>query len=808
MNSPIRVLHVDDDPAFTSLTAEYLARVEARIEVETETSPRDGLARLERGDVDCVVSDYDMGEMDGVDFLEAVRASYPDLPFLLFTGKGSEAVAADAVDAGVTSYLQKGGTDTFELLANRIRNEVTDYRITTSYRQYKTVIDSLTDAVYVTDETGRFTDVNAAFLDLTGYDEETVLGSHVSLIKGPEAIETAESHLRRLLSDEGPTDVLFELDIETADGDRVPCEDHMGLVPFEGGQFRGSVGTLRVIADRRESEAFRRRFYTLASDPDRTFEGTCRGMLELGCERLGLDEGKLVRTDAERGRHETILAARDYSREGAVAELSRTYCRRVVESRSAVAVHDAVGQGWEEDPAFADFGHACYVGAEVVVEGEPFGTVCFFGPEPRQESFTDAELTFVELISQGIGHEVARRRARTSLDRRKKTLGRIHDVVSDRSRGYEARIRGLLELGQDVLNSDYATVSHISEEEFRIETLAASDGALQEGDVLPLSKTACERTITEGQSQAIPRFRDDSRYRDHPVHAELGLGCYIGTPVYQDGEPYGTLCFVGQSGRAEPFTEWETTVVELMSQWVSFALDERASREALAHERDRLDEFAGVVSHDLRNPLQVVRGRLELAMGEHDSEHLEQARDALDRAEALIDDLLTLARSGETVGDRQPVDLASLVAECWRTVAPERAKLTVDIDDGVEVDADRGRLRQLLENLFRNSVEHGSTNGRPQAGDSVAHGGETGSVSVTVGCCDGGFYVADDGPGIPAEKREDVVEYGYTTSEDGTGLGLAIVTEIATAHGWDVVVTEADGGGARFEIVDSEAVVV
>jgi signal transduction histidine kinase len=99
------------------------------------------------------------------------------------------------------------------------------------------------------------------------------------------------------------------------------------------------------------------------------------------------------------------------------------------------------------------------------------------------------------------------------------------------------------------------------------------------------------------------------------------------------------------------------------------------------------------------------------------------------------------------------------------------------------LEAEWQRLRQLFENLFRNAVEHG--------GD---------QVSVTIGELEDGFYVADDGPGIPAEDRQSVFEYGESTAEDGTGLGLAIVRRVAEAHGWTVSVTDSDTGGARLEV--------
>jgi len=179
------------------------------------------------------------------------------------------------------------------------------------------------------------------------------------------------------------------------------------------------------------------------------------------------------------------------------------------------------------------------------------------------------------------------------------------------------------------------------------------------------------------------------------------------------------------------------------------------------------------------------------------SEHIDPIDRALTRINTLIDDLLTLAREGDRVNDTEPVGLADLSAECWRTVETADATIHTHIDRTVQ--ADRSRLAQLLENLFRNAVEHGSTSPASQAQqDAVEHGG--GDVTITVGELDDGFYVEDDGPGIPEGERTDVFDAGYSTGEGGTGLGLSICTQVAEAHGWDIRVTEGSDGGARFEI--------
>ena len=206
----------------------------------------------------------------------------------------------------------------------------------------------------------------------------------------------------------------------------------------------------------------------------------------------------------------------------------------------------------------------------------------------------------------------------------------------------------------------------------------------------------------------------------------------------------------------------------------------------LERRNERLEEFAGVVAHDLRNPLNVAEGRLDLVDG--DSEHLDAIGAALDRMRVIVDETLTLAKQGRHVGETEAVSLAEFADRCWRTVETPGATLGVAGDAVLLADADR--LRHLFENLLRNAVEHGQ---------------EGRLVRVRVGVLrDGddpvGFFVEDDGPGIPADERDRVIQPGYTTATDGTGYGLAIVSWIAEAHGWDVSVTDGTDGGARFEI--------
>jgi PAS domain S-box-containing protein len=209
---------------------------------------------------------------------------------------------------------------------------------------------------------------------------------------------------------------------------------------------------------------------------------------------------------------------------------------------------------------------------------------------------------------------------------------------------------------------------------------------------------------------------------------------------------------------------------------------DRVERERrLRQQNERLEEFASVVAHDLRNPLNVAQGRAALLAEQAESKHLDPLLQALDRMEAIVEDTLTLARQGDTIRETESISLTDLVGKCWGTVDTEDA--TIELVDEMTFQGDPDRLRHVFENLFRNAVEHGGPD-----------------VTVRVGRHDGtGIYVEDDGPGIPVEKRENVFEPGHSSAQGGTGFGLTIVKRIVQAHGWELSVTDGTDGGARFE---------
>jgi len=219
-------------------------------------------------------------------------------------------------------------------------------------------------------------------------------------------------------------------------------------------------------------------------------------------------------------------------------------------------------------------------------------------------------------------------------------------------------------------------------------------------------------------------------------------------------------------------------------QLVSRDITERVEREReLKRQNERLEEFASVVSHDMRNPLNVAQSALHLLDDdtvEDEAELQAKLGRSLDRMESLIDDVLTLAREGQTVDDPGVVDLGTIARDSW--MITDSGESDISIDSSALIMADDGRLGSIFANLYGNAVGH---NDEP--------------VHVTVSVTDDGFVVSDDGAGIDVSDADDPFDMGFSTEVGGTGMGLTIVERVAEAHGWSVTLEESDSGGLSVE---------
>lgn len=419
-------------------------------------------------------------------------------------------------------------------------------------------------------------------------------------------------------------------------------------------------------------------------------------------------------------------------------------------------------------------GDGTFVAIPLVGISEGYGSVLI---EITGDSPSKTELSQFDRIGSVITDRMARcnRRQKRAddLTTARRAFRKIHSVAIQMvGIDYEEGVYELaIDAAENVFSFDACSIIEIDDGNVT-HAVTSSDVFDRGADELRSETGIAEEAFSQNRTIIV----DD--VEESPVSYQGGNGSYrssLAVPIEDVG------VFLTVAHEPDAFADRDVGLAELLMSYVSQSVNRIRYERELERQNERLEEFASVVSHDLRSPLTVASGRLELAKETGDMSEVDAAIDALDRMDALIENVLALARQGRTVGELLPIDVGSVADDAWNSVETKRAQF-VGPDSEIVVNADRTRLRQLFENLFRNAVEHG--------GD---------DVTVTVGELTDGFYVADDGVGIPADERDHVFERGYTTDESGTGFGLAIVRSIAHAHGWTIEAVQTETG-ARFEV--------
>ncbi|WP_281195214.1 GAF domain-containing protein [Halorubrum sp. F4] len=941
----IRVLHVDDERELAEMAATFLEREDDRIDVEIASNASEGLDRVADGDVDCVVSDYDMPGRNGIEFLEAVREAHPDLPFVLYTGKGSEEVASDAIASGVTDYLQKeSGTSQYTVLANRVTNAVEQYRTgqrAAELDRIRTLASDINQAIVRADsragvetrvceiisesdpylfawigepdpETNRVEPQTSAGMERGYLDGITITTDESPTGQGPagtairerriavsqniaedprfepwrsEAIERGFRAVAALPLEH--RDTLYGVLVVYADRPNAFDANERDLLDELGSDIAHVLHSFEVRASLREERDFIEQaldslndvFYVINADgtfrrwndhlasvtgyTDETigrmraidlFPEDDRELIADAIEEALVTgettvESALLTADDERVPYEftgsrltdldgDLIGLIGIGRDLTERKRRERQLKRLVDNLPGMVYRCENEPGWPMEDVRGEVTDLTGYQPSELVEGTGIYGERVIHPDDRaavwssiqdaldgREPFEityrirtkDGDVKWVWERGQGIyaddGHVEELEGFITDVtrqERHKRVISTLHETAQSvmRAETAEKAAEIAVETVHDVLDMPASAIHLHDEDGEKLVPVAWTD--LTE-DIVgePPTFSPGEGLAWKAFETAQPLIYDDISTISERFNPETSIRSQIVLPLGDHG-----VLLIG-STTPDAFDDVDVSLAETVAAHTTTALDRIEHQRDLERQNEQLAEFAGIVSHDLRNPLNVAEGYLDLSRTECDSEHLDAVAKAHDRIGVLIDDLLAVARDGSDVSDSEPVDLAGLVEDCWANVDTAAATLEVAVDRTVR--ADRNRLARLLENLFRNCVEHGSTGSRPQTDDSVEHG-STGSrgnpgdavehgggeVSITVGGLDDGFYVADDGPGIPENERRRVFESGYSTREDGTGFGLAIVQEIVEAHGWDVRVTESETGGARFEITGIE----
>ncbi|WP_284009437.1 PAS domain S-box protein [Haloarcula pelagica] len=947
MDDPVEILHVEPTPEFAAETREHFDQVDGNVRVRTVSGATAALDELCTSRIDCVISDYEIPDSDGLELLQRVREEFPDLPFIIFTGAGSEAVASKALTGGATDYISKGDdTEQFDLLANRVLNAVERYRATRRAaaeervsRVVRAVDRALVRADSEADIEGDCCEILSdadpyTFAWIGGVDEETgrieprawgggadeylesitITADETPTGNGPagRAVRTGTLAVSQNIHDdeafepwrEAATEYGFQsvaaiplhyesrrygLLVVYADRSHAFDEAERDLLTDLGDDIAHAIHSRTIRSELRRTTARMEALFADAPDmitvhdTDGTLVDANRTTREqLGYTSEELDGMSVWEVDAEMdpaaarafwdrmdngSRHEleTQFRRADGSTFPVAVHLRKTNVNgdtqfvvnsrditarkereRRLETRSealtaaidGMAILDTDDRYVFVNPAHAEmYGYddpdallgeswrLCYgpdeearfereVFPELAEHREWFGEATGLRADgetfPQEVSLTRLDNGYLICVVRDVTERRTYLRNLEAIQRRTQALMETETVAET------AQVA--VETAQDILDAELSGFHVLDEADGRLRLLTETEPIGRTFEPLPGYHRRDDDPVSAVVWEAFDAG-DPLYIPDTADHDRLAGNTPARSGVIQPIADHGV--FIVSSTRPDAFDETDRALVDLLTSTLTVAL-RRVDRESLLQEREReltrqnerLEEFASVVSHDLRNPLEVVSGSLELAAQTGEEEHFDRGRRAVGRMEQLIDDLLSLAREGHPVGEMDKVDLGTVAERCWTTVATDEARLQVA--ESVELTASESRLKQLLENLFRNSVEHGSTGNRTGSDDSVEHGstgsrpvgddsvehGEEG-VTITVGALpsESGFYVADDGPGIPPDEREAVFESGYSTATEGTGFGLAIVDRIASVHGWDLSLAESDDGGVRFEVV-------
>lgn len=718
----ISVLHVDEDSDYLTLVEEGLEREDFRFEFLRANSARSGLDILSERSVDCVVTGYDLPEMNDLEFLETVRETDQALPVILLTGKGSEEVASRAISAGVTDYLQKSSeSPQCSELANRIVDSVSQNRASREVNETKTwfrkLLSESADFVFTVDEHGTIQYATPSVERVLGFSAEDLEGTNSFELIHPDDYERASREYASLLNAAGH-ETTTEFRAQRSDGTWRWLEVK-GRNLHDDPVIDGIAVNVRDITERRERTQQLELYESmLETVPDGVYA------LDENLEYLDVNEA--------------LVELSGYSRE------------KLVGSHLSI-LHD-------ED------------GVQSALN--------------KREQLLDGDTTEVQVVEQTYhtkdGQEVpceVRFRSLTGNDHFRGTAGVVRDVSERRAREQELQ----------KLTEEYeALLEHADDDIFLINVARADSGYEFRFERLSPSHEATSGLTTENIRGKTPRevlgeetgAQVEENYRKCVEAREIF--------TYEEELPMPEGNIIWHTKLAPVIVDGAVTRV------VGIARDmtERWEREQeLQRKNERLDEFASVISHELRSPLSVAQGRIQLLKedGMDDTgQNLEKITRAMDRMESILEDTLALARKGDTVSETDLIDIETVAQRCWNVVETEKAAL--DLGEQFSLKADRDRLRHILENLFRNAVEHSN-----------------GDVTVRIGRFNhDGFYVEDNGPGISEEKREQVFEAGHSTGEQGTGFGLTLVKRISEAHGWEVTIVEGTQGGARFEFSNVE----
>jgi len=366
--------------------------------------------------------------------VERAAATGVDCP-VVAVGEGLDVAAA--YEAGATDVIPLDVGEHAAVVAEKVAAELGRSQ---NERFLSALIDETADGLLLHDpDTGEVVACNDRYYEMLGYDPTatTVTLADITDDDGEFTRERAVELIRQVADGTPET---FEWKPPTDGGRDTWVEVTLEAVTLADRRYvLASVRDIQRRKERerelRENRATFRRLHEITADPDLDVDERIRELLAFGAAKLGTDIGFLSRIDPDAGEFEVVEAAGDHPliQAGEESALEETYCRRVVEagSEAPVAIQDAEAAGMATDPAYERFGLGCYLGAEIVVNGELYGTLCFADEDPRREPFSETEQTLIDHMAQWLRQELQQRAYIRELKETKERQQRVFSRIDD-----------------------------------------------------------------------------------------------------------------------------------------------------------------------------------------------------------------------------------------------------------------------------------------------------------------------------------------------------------------------------------------
>lgn len=745
MTEQIRILFVDDEPGLRDIGKMYLEEF-AGFSVTTAENGADAIHLLTEQTFDGIVSDYEMGEMSGIDLLKHIREKGDTTPFIIFTGKGREEVVIEALNNGVDFYLQKGGEPAamFAELLNKINYAV-------SRRCAENKLESMVQNLKLSQQVahiGNWTldlknnafDASEEALQLFGFSA----GQHPSFQDIVDKIHPGDRPLvheaiTRLTETEEPYTIDFRIYVNNT-GEMRFIHSKGQLLQSEWGYPVSIFGIYLDITDRKRAEA-----ELLATNKELIASYT---KITAGEEELRANLDELMR------------------QEQAIRESEEKFKTLFESAGDAIFIMD--------DTVFLD----CNRQTEKIfrcTRNQIIGhSPAIFSPERQPDGQISVKKAKEKIDAAFLGEP--------------QTFDWVHTHYNGTPFNAEVSLNRVKVQGTYYLQ---AVVRDITERKQAEEALHLFK------DLVEHSSDAIGMSTPEGrhyyQNEAFYRmFGNIGEYPPDTLYVDKEIGKHVFDTIIGGGSWHGEVKMFKHDGtildillRAYAIKNHEGHIIGLIGLHTDIT-DRKRIEEALASANKKLNLLSSITRHDINNQLTILMGYLEVL---EDSD-LESSSDEYCRKITTvverISSMIRFTKEYDQIGIHSPVwqDTRTLVETAEREAPLREIMVKNDLPGGTDIFADL-----LIGKVFYNLIDN-----------AVRYGGKISTIRFSAQIWEGDHIVVceDDGDGVTADEKEKIFERGFGKN---TGLGLFLSREILAITGLSIRECGVPGTGARFEIL-------